>query len=49
MLFEQTTMTFLNSLIAVVVARTSVFKIKQDTQCRCNVKLRRVLVTTVAV
>jgi hypothetical protein len=48
MLFEHTAMTLLNSLITVVATRTSVFKIKQDRQCRCNVKLRRVRVTIVA-
>jgi len=49
MLFEQTTMTLLNSSVTVVVAGTSVFKIKQDRQCACNVTLRRVRVTSVAV
>jgi hypothetical protein len=49
MLFEQTTMTLLNSLITVVGTGTSVFGIKQDRQCAYNVTLRRVRVTSVAV
>ena len=49
MLFEQTTMTLLNSSVTVVATGTSVFNIKQDRQCACNVASRRVRVTSVAV